>query len=81
MGNDVKAQPPAEPDVKAQPIRVADVLLVGPLMAWGGAVVVTSARGRSSTRALGALLTALGVATVAFNGKNWLDVHRRRRLR
>lgn len=53
---------------KAQWIRVADVVLVGPLMIWGGAALA-----RRSSLA-GAVLAALGVATIVFNGRNYLLV-------
>lgn len=55
--------------VKAQWIRVADVVAIGPLMVWGGARVA-----RTGSPLLGAALGALGLATVAFNGYNWWRV-------
>ncbi len=53
---------------KAQWIRIADVVLIGPLMIWGGAALA-----RRSSLA-GAALAGLGVATIVFNGRNWLRV-------
>jgi len=61
---------------KAQWVRVADVFVIGPLMVWGGLV----ARRRS---ALGGLaLAACGVATVAYNARNYYRTRQvTRRLR
>lgn len=47
---------------KAQWVRIADVVLVGPVMVWGGLRL----RGP-----LGWTLVALGVATVLYNGRNY----------
>ena len=54
--------------VKAQGVRALDVLLIGPLMVWGGAKL---------TRAhpfAGGLLALFGVATVAYNARNYYRV-------
>jgi len=53
---------------KAQGVRIADVVLIGPLMIWGG------------TRALperpwpGLALTLLGLATMSYNAVNYQRV-------
>jgi len=56
--------------VKAQWVRAADVVLIGPLMVWGGVAL-----GRRR-RFAGALLVALGIGTVFYNGRNYLIVQR-----
>lgn len=48
---------------KAQWVRIADVVLVGPVMVWGGLRL----RGP-----LGWTLAALGVATVLYNSRNYM---------
>lgn len=55
-------------DVKAQPVRVLDVVLIGPLMIWGGV---------RAGGPLGALLGMFGVGTIAYNAINYLEVQRR----
>lgn len=52
--------------MKAQPIRILDVVLIGPLMMWGGAQL------RRSYPLRGDLLTLLGIATIWYNGRNYL---------
>jgi hypothetical protein len=54
--------------VKSQRVRVADVLLIGPIMAWGGAKLAPR------YPVAGGLLALLGVATVLYNGRNYLTV-------
>jgi len=54
-------------DDKTQWIRLADVFAIGPLMVYGGY------RLSSREKVLGWLLAALGVGTVAYNGKNYLE--------
>lgn len=57
--------------MKAQTVRVLDVLVIGPAMVAGGAVVYGDAVA-GPRRALGAFLVLAGVATVVYNGSNWL---------
>jgi len=59
-------------EVKAQPVRVLDVFLIGPLMFWAGASL------RKSHPVRGYGLAALGVATVIYNARNYLEVEKRR---
>lgn len=60
--------------MKAQPIRVLDVFVVGPAMVAGGSVLFRESR--QERRALGALLVVSGVLTVVYNGANWLKRER-----
>ena len=56
---------------KGQTVRLIDVWALGPLMTWGGLQVAANAR--TDTEALaGNLLALSGVATVIFNGVNYL---------
>ena len=65
---------PTAEDIKAQSVRVADVLVVGPFMIWAG-----NELGR--TKGLpGWLLLAMGVGTIVYNGNNWLQIRQRREL-
>jgi hypothetical protein len=54
--------------MKTQDIRLADVFIVGPLMIWGGQALAKEDPLR------GWALAALGVATVLYNGNNYLKV-------
>jgi hypothetical protein len=58
--------------VKAQPIRVADVLVIGPLMVWGGA------RAIPERPFAGLALTLLGLGTISYNAVNYTRVRRMR---
>ncbi|UCC74093.1 MAG: hypothetical protein JSV86_05910 [Gemmatimonadota bacterium] len=53
--------------LKAQWIRLADVVLIGPAMIGGGVL-----SWRSGHPLLGGLLATLGVLTIAFNAYNFL---------
>jgi hypothetical protein len=52
---------------KSQLVRALDVLAVGPLMVAGGSAL------RRTSPTLGLTLVALGVATVIYNGHNFLE--------
>jgi hypothetical protein len=52
--------------MKAQAVRILDVALIGPLMVWGGVQL------RKAHPLRGDLLTLLGIATVWYNGRNYL---------
>jgi hypothetical protein len=56
---------------KAQWVRLADVLLIGPLMVWGGLAL-----NRANHPVAGGMLTVFGVSTVLFNGANMLLIRR-----
>lgn len=51
---------------KAQWVRVLDVILIGPLMVWGGVALA------DRHRLAGGALVLFGVATVWYNGRNYL---------
>ena len=53
---------------KAQPIRVLDVVAIGPAMVWGGSLLV------KSRPALGWFLVLSGVGTVAYNLANYQKI-------
>jgi len=55
----------ADSAVKSQYVRLADVVLIGPMMIWGGA------RAIPERPLLGSLLTLMGVGTIVLNGVNF----------
>ena len=55
-------------ETKAQWIRLLDVFAIGPVMTWAGVKL------QKDYKALGIFLAASGVATILFNGRNWLYV-------
>ena len=60
---------------KAQWIRLLDVVLIGPLMSYGGAHLFRR------EPVLGAALTFLGASTIIYNGRNYLQVREALRQR
>jgi len=56
---------------KTQAIRLADVFFIGPVMIYAGRKL----SGRGDTT-LGVTLALLGVATIVYNGKNYLEQER-----
>lgn len=52
---------------KSQTVRLADVFFIGPVMVVGGARL---------GGVLGNVLAVLGIATIAYNGNNWLTQRR-----
>ena len=50
--------------MKAQPIRLIDVFLLGPFMIWTGL--------KSESRLTRAIMVASGIATIGYNGRNYL---------
>lgn len=60
-------------EVKAQPIRLLDVFLVGPLMIHGGRKVARF------EPVAGNVLTLLGVLTIWYNGRNYLRIEEERK--
>lgn len=56
--------------MKPQSVRLADVFIIGPLMVWGGMQL------REQYPGAGSLLALLGVATVLYNGDNYLKMRR-----
>ena len=61
---------------KAQVVRLGDVLVIGPLMIYGASQMRGATRGQTVGRFL---LAAAGVATIAFNGQNYLRIDSLRR--
>jgi hypothetical protein len=61
-----------DPEVKSQPVRLLDVVFIGPMMIWGGHAL--DARGHGLG---GAVLALLGLSTILYNAHNF-DVVRRR---
>lgn len=53
------------PDTTTQVIRVADVLLIGPLMMAGGAIA------RQQNTSLGNMLMLFGVTTTVYNARRY----------
>lgn len=53
--------------MKTQHVRLADIFLVGPLMAWGGYRLI------KESPTLGPLLTTFGAATILYNLRNYMD--------
>lgn len=62
-----------EHEVKAQPIRLLDVFFVGPVMVLAGRKLART------DDLLGNVLTALGVLTIWYNGRNYLRIEEERR--
>lgn len=58
--------------VKAQPVRLLDVFLIGPMMIWGG-----SALDESGHPIAGVALALMGLATIGYNGRNYEIVRQR----
>jgi hypothetical protein len=54
--------------MKTQTVRILDVVVIGPLMSWGGN------RLRQDHPLRGLVLAALGAATIWYNGRNYLLV-------
>lgn len=63
-----------ESEVKAQPVRLLDVFLIGPLMVWGGYAL--NDRGH---RIAGPTLALLGLSTVVYNARNHEIIRQRQR--
>lgn len=64
-------------EIKAQWVRVADVFLIGPLMVLGGVFMVRKAG--VTGKVAGVSLAAFGIATVVFNGRNYLRIAKKLR--
>jgi len=60
---------------KGQSVRVADVIIVGPLMIWAGTEASKAAKTDLGQSAGGAL-AAMGVGTMAYNAVNWARIKR-----
>jgi len=60
-------------DVKAQPVRLLDVFVLGPLMLYGAHLVP------KRHRLVRAGLAVTGIGTIVCNAANYAEVERRRR--
>ncbi len=60
--------------VKTQKIRVLDVLVIGPLMIWGGLVAAGRLPVTSRGAAAGEALALFGVTTMIYNAINWKKI-------
>lgn len=65
----------SEYPAKTQAIRIVDVLLVGPLMIWGGMAL------QKKHPIGGGALALFGVSTIGYNAANYARVERKRRQR
>ncbi len=57
--------------MKTQFIRLADVFFIGPVMIYAG-----NRLRKQGDKTLGGVLALLGVATILYNGKNYLEQDR-----
>lgn len=64
---------PTMGDVKAQPVRLADVLVFGPLMIYSG-------MGKNPPKWVKAGLIVIGVGTILYNLQNYLLVQQRKQM-
>ena len=55
-----------DPEVKAQPVRLLDVFVIGPVMIWGGYAL----DGRGN-HLVGAVLALFGLTTIVYNARNY----------
>jgi len=63
---------PPDPEIqKTQLIRLADVFFIGPVMIHGGRRLA-----KHEEPVLGGILALLGIATIVYNGKNWIKQNR-----
>ena len=66
--------PPPEPtpsDVKAQAVRLGDILLFGPLMVIG-------ALGKAPPQWMRAAMLIIGVGTIVYNAANFIEIEKRK---
>lgn len=65
-----------------QPIRLVDIFLLGPLMAWMGVETYREASKREKgKRTMGGAMAIMGLLTVVHNGRNYMRVEELRRGR
>jgi hypothetical protein len=75
--NEVSRIDPAQG--KTQNIRLLDVFVIGPLMTWAGYWIQDNARftpdrNKTGTEVAGQALMISGLATIAYNGANYLRI-------
>lgn len=61
-----------ESDVKSQPVRIADVLVFGPLMIYSGL-------GKATPQWVRTGMVIIGVGTIVYNLVNYFEVEKRKR--
>ena len=61
---------------KGQAVRLVDVFLLGPLMTWAGLIIADAAVTQGQELA-GQALAVSGIATIGFNGYNYIRLRRR----
>lgn len=59
-------------DVKSQPVRIADVLVFGPLMIYSGL-------GKATPKWVRTGMVIIGVGTIVYNLVNYFEVEKRKR--
>lgn len=70
----VAPEPTPEPtpsDVKAQAVRMGDILLFGPLMIYG-------ALGKATPQWMRAAMLAIGAGTILYNAVNFVEIEKRK---
>ncbi len=63
--------PPTAGDVKAQAVRLGDILLFGPLMVMG-------ALGKETPQWMRAAMLVIGVGTIVYNAANFVEIEKRK---
>ena len=70
----VAPEPTPEPtpsDVKAQAVRMGDILLFGPLMVMG-------AMGKAPPQWMRAAMLIIGIGTIVYNAANFVEIEKRK---
>lgn len=60
---------------KGPSVRIADIVVVGPLMVWAGTEASKAAKSDLGESA-GNALAVMGVGTMAYNAVNWIRIKR-----
>lgn len=62
---------PTPSDIKAQAVRMGDILLFGPLMIYG-------ALGKATPQWMRAAMLAIGAGTILYNAVNFVEIEKRK---